>query len=57
MQETLGLVIIDFVLLIIATILVIDNLRLTKRANIVVKKLENLENDIRLDYEMRKIYK
>ena len=57
MIETICLVIIDFVLLVIATILVIDNYRLSKEARKELRRLKNLEDEMRFKFNLREINK
>ncbi len=57
MIETICLVIIDFVLLVIATILIIDNYRLSKEARKELRRLKNLEMEMRFKFNLREINK
>lgn len=57
MIETICLVIVDFVLLVIATILVIDNIRLSKEAKKEIRRLKNLEDEMRFKFNLREINK
>ena len=54
MIETICLVIIDFVLLVIATILVIDNFRLSKEARKQLRRLKSLEDEMRFKFNLRR---